>query len=123
MAGDWWRVGLVAVAIGVAISISTVHGTPVVMPAASLGWPLLLHLERAVALLGLAAAALLVGLRATKGRFPSKLGQIEYLTDDIGRRDTTVTDGHEERLRFIEGVLRMTPSADARDEVVSRYDV
>lgn len=81
------------------------HGTPVELPAASLGWPLLLHMERAVALLGLAAAAVLVGVRATRGRFPIRFGQIEYPADDIGRRETVLSDAREERLRFIEDVL------------------
>jgi hypothetical protein len=123
MADDRWRLGLVAVAIAVAVGVSAVQGTPAEMPAASLEWPLLLHLERALALLGLAAAALLVGLRATHGRFPSRLGQIEYPTDAIGWRDTTVTDGHEERLRFIEDALRIAPPVHERaTSRNSRYD-
>jgi len=60
-------------------------------------------------LLGLAAAATLVGVRATRGRFPVRFGQIEYPANDIGGRETVVSDAHEERLRFIEGVLRIAP--------------
>jgi hypothetical protein len=103
---------MVAAVIGAAVGVSLAHGVPDEMPAASLGWPLLLHLERAVLLLGLASAALLVGLRATRGQFPSRFGQVEYPVDDISRRDAAVTDGHEERLRFIEGVLRIASAAD-----------
>jgi hypothetical protein len=81
------------------------------MPGASLGWPPLLHLERSVAVLGLAMASLLVGVRTAKGRYPTKLGQLEYPVDSVDRRDTLVAKAHEERLLFIEEMLEIAPAA------------
>jgi hypothetical protein len=86
------------------------------MPGASLGWPLLLHLERAVVLLGVAGAALLVGVRAARGRFPIRFGQIEYPADEIDRRDEAVVEAHEQRLLFIERMLQIAPSIGDNDE-------
>jgi hypothetical protein len=115
MTDDWWRLGLVSAAVGALVGVSVAHGVPAEMPAASLGWPLLLHVERAVALLGLAAAATLVGVRATRGRFPVRFGQIEYPADDIDGRALAVRGTQEERIRFIEGVLRIAPPVKAND--------
>jgi hypothetical protein len=86
------------------------------MPGASLDWPLLLHLERAVALLGTAGAALLVGVRAARGRFPIRFGQIEYPADEIDTRDEAVLDAYEQRLVLIEGMLQIAPPAVDGDE-------
>jgi hypothetical protein len=66
------------------------------MPGVSLGWPWLLHLERGVALLAVASAALLVGVRATRGRFPSRFGQLEYEADGLAAEDL------DTRLRALE---------------------
>jgi hypothetical protein len=114
MTNDWWRLVLVVVAVGTGIALSVVHGVPAEMPVTSLGWPLLLHLERSVALLGVAIAALLMGVRATMGRFPTKFAQIEY-PNSIDRRDSLVTQTHEERLLFIERMLEIVPDeSDSR---------
>lgn len=109
MTNDWWRLVLVVVAVGAGIALSVVHGVPSEMPVASLGWPLLLHVERSVTLLGVLIAALLVGVRATRGRFPTRFAQIEYPTGSIDQRDSLVTKTHEERLLFIERMLEIVP--------------
>lgn len=102
---DPWRIGLVAVLVIAGGLCSFAHGLPSELPAASLGWPVLLHLERSIALLGLVAISLLVGVRATKGTFPTKFGQVEYPADGVDRREDAVMSGYEVRLEAMEQML------------------
>jgi hypothetical protein len=112
MPGDWWRVPLVAAAIATGVGLSIAHGPPAEMPGVSLGWPWLLHLERGVALLAVAAAALLVGVRGTRGRFPSRFGQLEYDAGGLAAEDL------ETRLRALEEERVLANGAEATP---SRY--
>ena len=121
MTKDWWRIVLVVGSLSAGTGFSMVSGIPAEMPGGSLGWPALLHLERSVALLGLAAAAVFVGVQATQGRFPTKLGHLEYPTDDIDRRDSAVIKVHDERLLLIEEILQIVPRATESVDK-SRYD-
>jgi RNA polymerase sigma factor (sigma-70 family) len=70
---------VVAIAFAVALALSIGHGTSPKLPGIALGWPLLLHIERA------ATAALIVGISAVvllqlwRGRLPTKLpGGVEF---------------------------------------------
>lgn len=102
---EWFKLVVTAVAIAVGVGLSMHAEVPRSMPAASLGWELLLHLERAVALLALVGAALLIGVRALGGTFPIKLGHIEYARDELGQaeladladRVTILEDGRGQR--------------------------
>lgn len=114
--GDWWRVGLVSVLIASGGFVSAAYGIPAEAPAASLGWPLLLHLERSVAFLGLLVMALLVGVRATRGTFPVKFGQVEYPAERVDRREETVVDTYDKRLRVIERALTGLSGRGEHDE-------
>jgi hypothetical protein len=116
---DWWRLGLVAALLAGGAALSTAHALPARLPAASLGWPLLLHVERSVALLGLVAVALLIGVQAAKGRFPVRFGHVEYPVDDVGERLRATMAAHEERLELVEDAISLGLSTAHAD---SRYD-
>jgi len=61
-----------------ATAVSLVEGTPARLPGVALGSPVLLHAERAVALLALVVAALSVVVQAAHGRLP-----IEFSTSGL----------------------------------------
>jgi hypothetical protein len=94
---------LVGVAIASGMALSTTQGVPAELPGPSLGSPLLLHVERALALLGLLAAALIVGVRATRGWFPARFGQFEYRAEELREAGgSVVLHAHEQRLGALE---------------------
>ena len=65
-----------ALAGPVAVTITTVsliEGTPHQLPGVALGSPVLLHAQRALALLAVTAAALTILVQATRGRLPIEL--------------------------------------------------
>lgn len=74
------RLALLVAAVIAAFASSVVAGTPGAedLPAVALSWPALFHLERAIALVSLIAAAALVGWRASRGELPSRVGQLEW---------------------------------------------
>lgn len=96
---------MVAVVLALGVALSTAQGTPGELPAASLGWPALLHVERASALIGIAAAVLLTGVRALNGRLPVRLGQIEYSAEEREQEIDVVGQILEQRLRTVEARL------------------
>jgi hypothetical protein len=96
---------MVAVVLALGVALSTAQGTPERLPAPSLGWPALLHVERAAALIGIAAAVLLTGVRALNGRFPVRLGQIEYSAGEREQEIDVVGQMLEQRLRTVEARL------------------
>ena len=58
-----------------AVSVSVAGGPPhPPLPEVALGWSVLLHLERGVALLLIGGTAFLLLWRATQGRFPIRFG-------------------------------------------------
>lgn len=115
----WWRIATVVAVLGGACLASAAHGVPDHLPAGSLGWPLLLHVERAAAVLGLLATVLLVGLRAVNGQLPVRVGHIEYPMSDVDARTKTALAGQDARLRIVENVLQLDQehTADAADPV------
>jgi hypothetical protein len=102
---DGWRAAGVALVLAFGVALSAAHGTPSEMPGAALGWPTLLHLERAVAFIGILAVVLLVGVRALNGRFPIRFGQIEYPAEQPEYEVDLVQESHEQRLEAIEAML------------------
>ena len=73
------------------------------LPAVSFQWLPLFHLERVMATLGLLAAALLIGWRATNGVPPVKLGNVEYELDGA-IKSTADLDRRVRRLEFLTGM-------------------
>ena|SRR6478736_837 len=119
---NWWR-PIPALALLVAATVlSAKAGTPGDLPGAALGWPLLLHLERAVALVAGLALVVLVGTRATMGQFPFRLGQIEYamaeMTDQLGNTKRL----HQEQLSVLAEVLRTGPSDSRYARMEGSYE-
>ena len=78
-------------ALAAAITASVGAGTPTEteLPEIALGWPALLHVERAAAMIGLVALIGLIWWRASKGELPIRFGNIEYAAADA----TTALDG------------------------------
>jgi hypothetical protein len=71
--------GIVAIAAAAgAILVTVVGGTPARLPGVALGSPVLLHVERALALFAVAIAALSVVLQAVRGRLP-----VEFSTSGL----------------------------------------
>ena len=52
------------------------------LPPPALGWSLLLHLERAAALLSVLGATLLIGWHTAILRLPTRLGPVEYPAEE-----------------------------------------
>ena len=55
------------------ITVSLIEGTPHQLPGVALGSPVLLHAQRALALLAVAAAALCILVQAARGCLPIEL--------------------------------------------------
>jgi len=79
-----WRGWLVMIpVISIAgFTASVLYGTPVKLPGVALGFPLLLHLERAAALLAVLAGVAVFAYMTSLGHLPSQLGNIGYSTVD-----------------------------------------
>ena len=67
------------------------------LPDVALGFPLLLHVERAAALLAVLGASALVTFRAANGELPTRFAQLEYESHQLIRQAN-----HEERIRRLE---------------------
>lgn len=111
---------VVALAFAGCLSASFVAGTPDSwdLPEVALGWPLLLHVERSAALLGLIALAVLVSWRASEGRLPVRLGQLEYAVEDAALETNEAIEGHARRIALLESIvgLRRRPVVSREDE-------
>lgn len=87
-----------------ALVASIGFGTPSAdeFPDVALGWVLLLHVERAAALLALVGMGALLVERTIRGRMPSRIGSIDYSAERVIGVDVDL----EERVAVIEESLR-----------------
>jgi hypothetical protein len=106
---NWWRPIPALALLAVAAVLSTTAGAPDDLPGVALGWPLLLHLERAAVLVAGLALVVLVGSRATMGHFPFRLGQIEYAVAEINEQFEQTKRFHQEQMGALEDVLENRP--------------
>jgi hypothetical protein len=86
----------------IALITSWSSGTPTDLPAASLDWAPLFHVERVVALVGLISGVALVGWRAVLGDLPIRVGHLAYAEPET----SAITIEHEQRICSIENQLR-----------------
>lgn len=98
---------------GLVVWASHRHGAPDPLPDVALGWALLLHVERAVVLLGAVGAVALVGWRAVRGDLPVKLGQIEYAVKEATTGTEAFIATQEERIREVEAAVGIRRSQKA----------
>jgi hypothetical protein len=79
-----WRGWLVVISVVslAGFTTSVLYGTPAKLPGVALGFPLLLHLERAAALLAALAGVAVFAYMTSLGHLPSQLGNIGYATVD-----------------------------------------
>ena len=74
----------IGTAVILAVVASVASGAPPQdeLPDVALGWVVLLHAQRAGALLAVIGLIGLVAWRASRGQIPSRLGNIEYQLDE-----------------------------------------
>lgn len=96
-----------------ATALSASAGVPVELPGVALGWPLLLHLERGALLVAGLALVVLVGARATLGKFPARLGQIEYAVSEFDKD----AGAWEERLAEVEAAVERLDGRQTADMI------
>jgi hypothetical protein len=104
---NWWRPIPALTLLAVAAGLSVTAGTPNELPGAALGWPLLLHLERAAALVAALGFVALVGVRATMGSFPVRLGQVEYAAGRAMSEFEEAARSDGKRLDALEGAIAL----------------
>lgn len=104
---NWWRPIPALALLAVAAALSVTAGAPSELPGVALGWPLLLHLERAAALVASLGFVALVGVRATMGRFPVRLGQVEYATGRVMSEFDKAARSDGERLDALEATVAL----------------
>ena len=110
----WWFVAIVVAYAGVVLA-SVLYGTPARLPGVALGFPLLLHLERAAAVVGAIGAVLVVAILTRHGYLPSQLGNIGYPAigrqHELERRVAELQQQLDERLVPLEEGMQTTDEA------------
>ncbi|MDQ3721743.1 MAG: hypothetical protein M3376_01450 [Actinomycetota bacterium] len=106
--------GVVTVA-AVAIVVSAVEGVPHPVPGIALGSQVLLHAERALALLGIVIAAQSVLIQAARGRLPVELSTsgLRYEAEAADDAAAAVTELQEQLDDLQETVAALADQLDA----------
>lgn len=94
--------GVACLLLALAASGSVGPPSEAQLPEIALGWPLLLHIERAAAAVGLVGFALLVIWRAGRGEFPLRFAQIEYEPESSATATKVTLAAIESRLVLLE---------------------
>lgn len=102
---NWWRPIPALMLLSLAVTLSSTAGTPSELPGVALGWPMLLHFERAAALVAGFGLVMLVGARATMGQFPFRLGQIEYAMKGMTTELSSAARVDRQRLDELEAIV------------------
>lgn len=85
-------------------------GMPAELPDVAMGWGLLLHVERATALVAGLGAVFLIAWRASRGDFPIRFGQIEYAVREAARDATAREQALQRRVSVLEDVVELRDS-------------
>jgi len=113
-------------ALAAALVASVVSGTPENenLPVVALGWPLLLHAERAAALTALLGLVGLVLWRAGRGELPVRFGNIEYALEDATSETRRLIGNQERRIINLEDALgvRRSDLVSGRSEAYRDLD-
>lgn len=97
-----WRAAIVVAMFAGVVYASYQQSVPKKLPGAAFDWVFLFHVERAAALLATVGVVLLVGVRAMRGEFPIKFGQVEYPAKEVGEKARAATAAQEERIQLLE---------------------
>lgn len=105
----------VAVAI-VALVVTIIEGMPARLPGVALGSPILLHAERALALLAVAAATASIVVQAARGRVPIELSTsgLRYEAEAADNTAAAMAELQEQFDELVEIVGALTEQLDAR---------
>ncbi len=96
----------------VLVAWSHSYSEPRELPGAALGWPFLLHVERAALLLAVLGAVALVAWRGLHGEFPIKFGQVEYAAQEAAAEAAQIAAVHEHWIRTLERLNDIDQPAD-----------
>lgn len=79
---------LLAAVIAAAVAVTLIEGVPGRLPGVALGSAVLLHVERAGALIAIAVALISILVQATRGRLPNQLSTAGLAYEADAARDT-----------------------------------
>lgn len=103
-------------AIVAALVVTTVEGTPHHLPGVALGSPILLHAERALALLAVTVAGASIVVQAARGRLPIELSTsgLRYEAEAADNTAAAMAELQEQFDELVEIVGALTEQLDAR---------
>jgi hypothetical protein len=107
--------GTVAVAI-IALVVSILEGTPAHLPGVALGSPILLHAERALALLAVTVAVASIVVQAARGRLPIELSTsgLRYEAEAADNTAAAMAELQEQFDDLVDIVGALSEQLDAR---------
>jgi hypothetical protein len=107
--------GTAAVAI-VGLVASILEGTPAHLPGVALGSPILLHAERALALLAVTVAAASIVVQAARGRLPIELSTsgLRYEAEAADNTAAAMAELQEQFDDLVDIVGALSEQLDAR---------
>jgi hypothetical protein len=107
--------GTLAVA-SVAVIVTVAEGAPAHLPGVALGSPILLHAERALALLAVIAAAASIVVQAARGRLPIELSAsgLRYEAEAADDTAAAMAELQEQFDELVEIVGALSVQVDAR---------
>jgi hypothetical protein len=107
--------GTVAVAI-VALFVSILEGAPAHLPGVAMGSPILLHAERALALLAVTVAVASIVVQAARGRLPIELSTsgLRYEAEAADNTAAAMAELQEQFDDLVDIVGALSDQLDAR---------
>ena len=100
---SWWWFVLISASYAAALVASLCYGAPKHLPGIALGLPVLLHLERAGAMVAVVAAVAVVAYLTRLGHLPTQLANVGYA--DLESRQKEGEDRQQEAERVTSEAL------------------